>query len=97
MNILIKGMEMPHDCAECPLDWNECEYINGFDTVDHSDKKRPDNCPLVEIPPHGRLIDADELIARHGDWYTEQGTEVGFIGTVKNLVDAQPTVIEAEG
>ena len=26
--------------------------------------KRMPNCPLVELPPHGRLIDADEQIER---------------------------------
>ena len=26
---------------------------------------------------HGRLIDADALIAKYGNWYTEEGTEEG--------------------
>ena len=41
---------------------------------------------------HGRLIDADALIAKCGDWYCEEGTEEGFIGVIKHLIDAQPTI-----
>ncbi len=39
-----------------------------------------------------RLIDADALIARCGSWYTEEGTEEGFIGILKNVVDMMPTI-----
>lgn len=40
-----------------------------------------------------RLIDADALTEKCGKWYTEEGTEEGFIGTVKQLLDEQPTEI----
>ena len=60
--------------------------LMGFD----SDKERLYDCPLVEIPtPHGRLIDADELVRI---W-----TGAKFYGSIKPIVDARPTVIEAEG
>lgn len=39
-----------------------------------------------------RLIDADALIARCGSWYTEEGTEEGFIRILKNIVDMMPTI-----
>lgn len=39
-----------------------------------------------------RAIDADALIARCGSWYTEEGTEEGFIGTLKNILDLMPTI-----
>jgi hypothetical protein len=41
---------------------------------------------------HGRLIDADALIGKYGDWYTEEGTEEGYIGTIKGIVDSMPTI-----
>ena len=44
---------------------------------------------VEKLPPHGRLIDADEMI-RIWDGAT-------FEGSVKPLIDARPTVIEAEG
>lgn len=39
-----------------------------------------------------RLIDADDLIAKCGNWYTEEGTEDGFIATIKDIVDQMPTI-----
>ena len=53
MSILIKDMEMPKSCAECRFCGEYC-YAKG-DENKHS--KLP--CPLVSVPPHGRLIDAD--------------------------------------
>lgn len=39
-----------------------------------------------------RTIDADALIEKCGDWYVEEGTESGFIGTLKNLLATMPTI-----
>lgn len=39
-----------------------------------------------------RPIDADALIEKCGGWYVEEGTESGFIGTLKNLLATEPTV-----
>jgi len=39
-----------------------------------------------------RLIDADALTNKSGDWYVDEGTEEGFIGDLKNLIDEQPTI-----
>ncbi len=39
-----------------------------------------------------RLIDADAVIEKCGDWYVEEGPEIGFIGALKSLIDEQPTV-----
>ena len=51
---------------------------------------RPDWCPIVEVKePHGRLIDADKTIRI---W---EGATIE--GSIKPLIDARPTVIEAEG
>lgn len=68
MSVLIKGMEMPKNCEVCPLNFYECapleksseeimQYFGG-------DSRHPD-CPLIEVQPHGRLIDADEFIKGH--------------------------------
>jgi hypothetical protein len=42
----------------------------------------------------GRLIDADALTEKYGDWYTEEGTEEGYIGTIKGIVESMPTIEE---
>lgn len=39
-----------------------------------------------------RPIDADVVIGKYGDWYVEEGSEEGFIGALKSLIDEQPTV-----
>lgn len=69
MSVLINGMEMPKGCASCkisrrngkkmicPFIW-KCEWdIHDPMSADH----RLDGCPLVPVPPHGDLIDRDEL------------------------------------
>lgn len=61
MSILIKGMKMPTDCIFCPMfygAWAMCNVLSKTTSA----KGRPDECPLVEIPTHGRLIDADALM-----------------------------------
>ena len=42
----------------------------------------------------GRMIDADALIDKYGDWYTEEGNEEGYIGTIKGIVNKMPTIEE---
>ena len=39
-----------------------------------------------------RLIDADALIDKYGEWYVEELTETGYIGTIKRIVDSMPTI-----
>lgn len=107
MSILIKGMGMPKNCIYCPMShWNKldeitgCEIVIGKKYVDKSDtgfwqEDRPKWCPLVEIPKHGRLIDADKLKAdnpRHMNADVPYVTEV----TVEEIIDDAPTVIEGD-
>ena len=105
MSVLVKGMEMPESCITCPLCEcrNECAYCEvgdkylSWDWDERLRSSRNDHCPLTEVPPHGRLIDADAMNEKYGDWYTEEGTEEGFIGALKYLIAEQPIIIEAEG
>ena len=73
MSVLI-NMEMPQSCYDCPFEEsvNFCYWEKG-------------TCPLIEIPPHGRLIDADALCE-------------GRVSNDNVLICAKcaPTVIEAE-
>lgn len=43
-----------------------------------------------------RLIDADAMIDKYGEWYTEEGLEEGFIGTLKGVVNMMPTITQPE-
>lgn len=104
MSFLIKGMELPKSCWDCPfcldfefLDPYECaaenkEFENGIDEYEHS---RPNWCPLVPIPPHGDLIDRDALLKTNNP----VGKAMVFGGQyvyTENEIQVAPTIIEAE-
>ena len=97
MSVLIKGMKMPTHCTECDF-WHDgvfehcllnMEIQNGDVPLDEGEY--PNACPLVEIPPHGRLIDADAFIRQLND---------GLPDSIQNLItyriSKMPTIIEAE-
>lgn len=63
MGVYIKGMDMPRHCGECGIDW-----CNIWRRAETPKEKRPPDCPLVEVPPHGRLIIKDgEIIEQKSD------------------------------
>ena len=98
MGIYIKGMEMPVQCLSCPL-WKLIhvkgiwkDYCGASNCIIKDVYSKPDWCPLVEVPPHGRLIDADAI------HYIVGGTTVSDMDYVRKYhIDMMPTVIEAEG
>ena len=68
VSVLIKGMEMPTSCGDCKAfvcykqwagDMGDC--FCGITKEDAKAKEKNADCPLVPVPPHGRLIDADAL------------------------------------
>ena len=62
MCVYIKGMEMPQNCDECPIN-SMCG--SSLHMPLYHTEKRHDDCPLIEVPePHGRLGDLDAL-----PWY----------------------------
>lgn len=103
MSMLIKGAEFPSACQNCPccVDFTDVDYFCGaFDEapdIDDMWNKLP-NCPIVDVPtPHGRLIDADEAIKRIAKAFLDTpwgGMAFGL--KVEEIIDAIPTVIEAE-
>lgn len=64
MSVLVRGMEMPTSCGECRMSNGISCYAAAPDTEDIVVERiddRPSWCPLVPVPEHGRLIDADAL------------------------------------
>lgn len=125
MSVIVKGMELPSECEYCgfcryyPSDGSVwCNATNkllkmNWENPDwtHLDVKRPEWCPLVELPErHGRLIDADELKKEYGMKDDCTDCEKELRGKVKSCqydviyskmdfcgwIDDQPTVIEEE-
>ena len=82
--IYIPGMEMPTRCCDCKLyveDIYFCQLLKRDIENPWADDGVELDCPLIPVPDHGRLIDAEEL-----PWYLKDVTEI---------VDA-PTIIPAD-
>lgn len=96
MSILIRGMKMPKRCSECDfcgsygIGEHICMITAKNVSYDDGLKIRRDDCPLVELPPHGRLVDADALL--------ENVKTVDYIyrKVLRWLIDHASTIIEAE-
>jgi hypothetical protein len=101
MGVYIKDMEMPMNCSDCPIcyDMMECtvaEPIIKFhreelEQFDFCTERHP-RCPSVPVPPHGRLIDADEAIGHlfNGEQCLYSWDEI------EDAIDATETIIPAE-
>lgn len=99
MGVYFHNMEMPTNCAQCPVNMEVCK--KGYEyLLAHPElyDKRADDCPLVFVPKHGRLIDADiyeELIRNLGNWECRRENEI-ICNAIKFLYPHYaPTVIPA--
>ena len=119
MSIIIKGMEMPTCCYKCPVRRRDgmdivCPIAHErFSVADINILEyRLDNCPLVPVPPHGRLIDADELMKefekaqrtmeQHGQEYScsfmSSSQEISTEWyCVEDMLENAPTIIPPSG
>ena len=59
MGVYIKDMEMPECCGYCPFEYKN--YCMAKPSLKVESAYRHTRCPLVPVPPHGRLIDEDEV------------------------------------
>lgn len=65
MGVYIKGMEMPKCCAECKMyveDIYCCHLLHREIENPWADDGVELDCPLVLVPPHGRLIEEADAI-----------------------------------
>ena len=105
MSMIVKGMEMPKNCAGCPI-------CCGLPYQHRDEKGRRPDCPLVEIStPHGRLIDLDKFKSDYGMNDECAKCDKELRGSVRECetnfsyrkmdfcgwLDDADTVIEAEG
>lgn len=107
MSILIKGMEMPKNCLLCyctDTEYGEC-CLDPEKRCPEDYRQRAEWCPIMELPPHGRLIDADALMNKLQALYDEREDEARYTGSkeikvswndaVYKIIDAL-TIIPAE-
>lgn len=113
MSVLVKGMEMPTSCSVCPMlegdridglchaasKWLDDDehwkwYVYPEGDIDDS---KPCNCPLIPVPAHGKLIDAD-AVAKMVLSSVNQEDARGFMFTkiICQILKEAPTIIPAE-
>lgn len=101
MSVLIRGMDMPKGCIECPFKdigmhtMTQCMLVAGWVKYVDDGHGIPAACPLVDVPtPHGSLIDADKLfqVMENTGWYNNADRDE----VAEELLLNAPTVIEAE-
>ena len=102
MSILIKDMVKPTSCGWCRFEGGGYCFAAG-EKILHVGKREdvhPD-CPLIEIKPHGRLIDADDL-DKMLKFIGEAETQIygrnswRFVNKCRQAIEDAPTVIPAE-
>ena len=109
MSVLIKGMEIPESCWDnCPFERENIKH----EVVCSLTRKgynwglteRPSDCPLVEVPPHGDLIDRDALKEKWLAAENRMGADKVLHLPLKDYIsdgcvydlEQMPTIIEAE-
>lgn len=92
MSVLIKGMKMPSNCQNCFASDDECRFCRATKKYIPMVGK-PKFCPLVELPDHGDLIDAEEQmrLMRSCEYDTYDDYNRAF-----DMLDNAPTIISAE-
>ena len=121
MSLLIKGMEMPKHAIKNGTDdtlYRSCVIVHPDGTAEliidstfadmFGFEHNLNRFPLIEIPtPHGRLIDADELIKQYsvsGEEALEMMAEnmkafrmtYELAKRIRDQINQAPTIIEAE-
>jgi len=102
MSVIVKGMEMPTNCALCDCSFGALCYVSPAEVNGYCPGRgRPEWCPLVELPEkHGRLIEADNLKETLDYYIREAGWDAKtnrVLGWVKDeFIDSEPTIVEAE-
>lgn len=110
MSIFLRGVDMPECCCGCPCCYEKadgscfCTAVKDGEPCDieNLDQRLP-NCPAEGVPePHGRLIDADELMKvieandyTLRDFYNTTDRGMFTIG-IKQAIDEASTIIETE-
>ena len=98
MSVLIKDMEMPTMCGNCPVHklWpedDEAQCMIKRELWTKYSKRNPD-CPLIEVPPHGDLVDINALKLAILD--VDYVNKHDYLKGVLNAINHATTVIESD-
>ena len=99
--MILIDMKMPDCCYRCPacsyLSW-WCDAMNKSLVHAISDETgRAEWCPIKELPPHGRLVDADALKRSIYDYADAIGISNMFYfdEVIQSAFENAPTIIPA--
>ena len=95
MSIYIRGMKMPKSCSDCKIRLSVgcCGNL--------PQNTRMPNCPLIEVPPHGDLIDRDMLEVQNGwlrdsKYFSQDSGHTHITFVYSNDIYNAPIIIESE-
>jgi len=81
-------------CAKCPIRHKQgsawCQYLMKWTPTNEETERHP-NCPLKELPPHGRLIAVTDVMKELAVTTLDSDT----YDLVVHILDRIPTVLEA--
>lgn len=93
MSVYIRGMEMPEDDCEafrCVIVWNQ--WVDGeIKMYAHDSYTNEFIGEVINVPPHGRLIDADAL----EEYLVNDPSYITIFEAIHKL-QGMPTIIEAD-
>ena len=98
-DIVIKDMEMPFTCLTC--DFHKCaggvgDFCSLTKRRQFRFKNRPKDCPLIELPPHGDLIDRREAIIDANERAYDFWLSDDEVNATIQFLKEQPTIIPAK-
>lgn len=95
-DILIKNYEMPKSCITGKIpDYEYCPFFGSCPKAS-AKEERPSDCPLVELPEHGDLIDRNELLKFDNITYIDTGYWVTDYEAVKiSVIKSARVIVEA--
>lgn len=106
MGVYIKGMEMPKSCLNCFLSRSGCHAVlkrmRAMETGTWIPANyRHDDCPLVPVPKHGRLIEKgktlDACYTHFEDYMNGKIDGKTALLNIEKEIKAAPTIIPASG
>lgn len=85
MSVYIRGMEMPTSGLVVSIYKLQGKF--------YASAHGTELCPIVEVPPHGSLIDADELkrVVKANDW-----SNPAISNALNVMITRMPTIIPAD-
>ena len=98
--IYIPNMKMPKSCAGCYFKYVAFEGIvkcdlAGHDFKDYRETGYREDCPLILVPDHGRLVDVDALYEKFMSAPPAQFTPEE-VAIMVDWEEVAPTVIPAD-